>query len=231
MKIRILSAAEEDLEEGFRFYESQSSDNLNMKLIAVISITALVLFNSAYGAETSPTHRPEAWAKPMQMKGVPKLHKVSDTVYRSAQPSAEGMKNLKAVGIETIVNLRSFHSDRDEIGGTGLAYEHIDMKAWHPEEEEAVRFLRIVTDPKRSPVLVHCQHGADRTGTMCALYRIAVQGWTKEEAIREMTQGGFGFHEIWKNLPNWFENLDIEAIKKKAGIKSSTEQTNSPDKK
>jgi protein tyrosine/serine phosphatase len=203
----------------------------NMKLFAVISITALVLLNVAYGAKTLPANRPAHWAKPIQVKGAPNLHKVTDTLYRSGQPSAEGMANLKAMGIETIVNLRSFHSDRDEIGNTGLAYEHIYMKAWHPEEEDAVRFLQIVTNPKRTPVLVHCQHGADRTGIMFVLYRIAVQGWTKEEAMREMTQGGFGFHEMWKTLPNRFEKLDIEAIKKKAGIKSSTEQTNSPDKK
>ncbi len=113
---------------------------------------------------------------PIQMEGVPNLHKISDSLYRSAQPSAAGMKNLKTMGIETIVNLRSFHSDRAEIGDTGLAYEHIYMKAWHPEEEDAVRFLQIVTNPKRGPVLVHCQHGADRTGTMCALYRVVGAG-------------------------------------------------------
>ena len=94
------------------------------------------------------------------------------------------------MGIKTIINLRSFHSDRDEIGQAALAYEHIYMKAWHPEEKEVVRLLKIVTDPKRTPVLVHCQHGADRTGTMVAVYRIAVQGWSKAEAIRELTQGG-----------------------------------------
>ena len=153
------------------------------------------------------------------MEGVPNLHKVSDTLYRSAQPSAEGMENLKAMGIETLVNLRSFHSDRDEIGDTGLAYEHIYMKAWHAEEEDAVKFLQIVTNPKRSPVLVHCQHGADRTGTMCALYRVAVQGWSKEEALKEIIQGGFGFHGIWENLIQWINGLDIEGIKKKAGIR------------
>ena len=145
-------------------------------------------------------------------------HKVSAALYRSAQPTAAGMKNLERMGIEKIINLRSFHSDRDEIARTGLGCEHIHMKAWHPEREEAVRFLRIVRDPGRTPVLVHCQHGADRTGAMCALYRVAVQGWTKEEAIREMTEGGFGFHSIWGNLPEWIERLDIEAIKKEAGI-------------
>jgi protein tyrosine phosphatase (PTP) superfamily phosphohydrolase (DUF442 family) len=191
----------------------------NMKLIALLGIFALVLLNITDGAETSPTHRPAPWAKPMQMEGVPNLHKVSDTLYRSAQPSAEGMKNLKAMGIETVINLRSFHSDRDDMGDTGLTYESISMKAWHAEEEDAVKFLQIVTDRKRSPVLVHCQHGADRTGTMCALYRVAVQGWTKEEALKEMTEGGFGFHGIWDNLIQWINGIDIEGIKKRAGIR------------
>jgi protein tyrosine phosphatase (PTP) superfamily phosphohydrolase (DUF442 family) len=191
----------------------------NMKRIAVISLFALALVNTAYGAETSATNRPAHWAKPIQIKGAPNLHKVSDTLYRSAQPSAEGMRNLKAMGIETVVDLRSFHSDRDEIGDTGLAYEQIYMKAWHPEEEDAVRFLQIVTNPKCSPVIVHCQHGADRTGTMCALYRVALQGWSKEEALKEMTDGGFGFHGIWENLIQWINGLDIDRIKRKAGIR------------
>jgi hypothetical protein len=59
---------------------------------------------------------------------------------------------------------------------------------------------------------------------MTALYRVAIQGWTKEEAIQEMTEGGFGFHRIWANLPNWIEELDIESIKKDGGINVSTEQ-------
>ncbi len=191
---------------------------LFIKLIAVISIFVFVSLNVVSGAETSPS-RPAHWAKPIQKEGVPNLHKVSDALYRSAQPSPAGMRNLKAAGIATVLDLRSFHSDRDEVAGTDLAYERIAMKVWHPEEEDAVRFLQIVTNPKRSPVLVHCQHGADRTGTMCALYRVTVQGWSKEEALKEMIQGGFGFHGIWENLIQWMNGLDIDRIKKKAGIK------------
>jgi protein tyrosine phosphatase (PTP) superfamily phosphohydrolase (DUF442 family) len=132
------------------------------------------------------------------------------------------MQNAKKLGIRTVVSLRAFHSDRDEIGETGLAYEHFSFKTWHPEEEDVVRFLKIVTDPKQTPVLLHCQHGADRTGMMSAIYRVAVQGWTKEEAVREMTTGDFGFHAVWKNLPPWIMALDIDALKTKAGL--------SPDK-
>ena len=174
-----------------------------------------------WAAEPAPgpgNQRPASWAQPIQLAGVPNLHKVSSDLYRSAQPTAQGMGRLKQLGILTIVNLRTFHSDRDAIGQTGLAYEHIYMKAWHPEEEDVIRFLQIVTNPKRTPVLVHCQHGADRTGSMVALYRIAVQGWTKEAAIREMTRGGFGYHQVWINLPPWIRDMDITALRRKAGI-------------
>ncbi|MDH3346716.1 MAG: tyrosine-protein phosphatase [Desulfobulbaceae bacterium] len=162
--------------------------------------------------------RPTSWAQPLILTGVPNFNKISDTLYRSAQPTDEGMKNLKQFGIETIVNLRSFHSDREKIANTGMAYEHIYMKAWHPEKVDVVRFLQIATNPRRTPILVHCLHGADRTGTMIAIYRIAIQGWSKEEALREMSKGGYNFHEFWINMPKWIEELDIEAIKKEAGL-------------
>jgi protein tyrosine/serine phosphatase len=193
-----------------------------MKTIAFVTICLLLAASVCAGEPT--TNRPASWAQPITLQGVPNLHKVSDSLYRSAQPTAQGMQNLKKKGIETIVNLRSFHSDRDEIGNTGLGYEHIYVKAWHPERKEIVRFLQLVTNEKQTPVLVHCQHGADRTGTMCALYRIAIQGWTKKEAIREMREGGFNFHEVWKNLPAWIMELDIKAIRKDAGIRVATQK-------
>ena len=185
---------------------------------AVIAAAGVLLLTWAGCASTPTANRPETWAQPVKLSGVPNLYRVSGELYRGDQPSPQGMQNLKDLGLKTIINLRSFHSDRDEIGETGLTYEHIYMKAWHPEEKEAARFLKIVTDPKRTPVLVHCQHGADRTGTMIAVYRIIVQDWSKAEAIREMTEGGFRFHWIWSNLPQWVQELDIDRIKRQAGM-------------
>ena len=162
--------------------------------------------------------RPAHWAQPLERKELPNFFKVTDDLYRGGQPTAEGMRELKKMGIKTVINLRSYHSDRDKIGETGLAYEHIYMKTWHPEDEEVVRFLQIVTDSDRRPAFVHCQHGADRTGTMCAIYRVVIEGWSKAEAIREMVEGDFGFHKIWQNLLKFIRKLDIEDIKKRAGL-------------
>ena len=158
----------------------------------------------------------DTWAQEIKLEGAKNFRKVSNVLYRSAQPDKEGMKNLKKMGVKTIINLRSFHSDRDEIGNTGLAYEHMYTKTWHIEEKEIVRFLQIVSDPDRTPALVHCMQGVDRTGTMCAIYRIVVEGWDKKEAIAEMK--AIGHNKIWKNLPRLIEKLDVEDIKKKAGL-------------
>ena len=191
----------------------------------VFATFALFLVGANFVAADDPiSERPENWAKPIEKDGVPNLHQVSETLYRSAQPTETGMKELKKMGITTVVNLRSFHSDRKEIGSTGLGYEHIYVKAWHPEEKEIIRFLQIVNDPNRQPVLVHCQHGADRTGTMCAIYRVAVEGWDKEDAIKEMTDGGFGYHPVWKNLPTWIRELDIKKV-----VEASTQTASNND--
>ena len=167
-------------------------------------------------AEDGP--RVRTWAGPIERPGLPNLHKVSDDLYRGAQPTAEGMKQLEKMGVRTVVNLRSFHSDRRELVATSLDYEHIYMKAWRAKDEDLVRFLRIVTDPARTPVFVHCQHGADRTGTVCAVYRILVQGWTKDQAIDEMTGGGFGFHRAWSNLIDYIRSLNVGELKRRAGL-------------
>ncbi len=162
------------------------------------------------------TARPANWAQPIQVNGLHNVFRVSDNLIRGAQPTAEGLAALKAMGVKTVVNLQVFHDDHAE--QAGLQSVRIDMESWRPKREQVVEFLRVMNDPNRTPVYVHCYHGSDRTGTMVALYRIAMQGWTKEQAVDEMTRGGYGYHPIWQNLLEFIDGLDIDAIRRDAGI-------------
>ena len=183
---------------------------------------SLILASALGAAGTLPAaERDPTWAAKIEQPGLPNLHRVAPNLYRSAQPTAGGFQAAEKLGVKTVINLRAWHSDDEEAAGTKLRIEHIRFKTWHPEDEEVVRFLQIVTRRGHGPWLVHCQHGADRTGTMIAIYRIAVQGWKKDDAIREMTSGGFGYHAIWSNLIRYLRALDIDALKKKAGIGGS----------
>ena len=185
-----------------------------------LSICLLLgLLPPAVSRTAEPPSRPLAWATKIDRPGLPNLHKVNDKLYRGAQPTAEGIKQLEKMGVRTIVNLRANHSDKEIIGNAKIRYESIPIDTWDVDDKQVVGFLRIVTDKDRQPVFVHCQHGADRTGTMCAAYRVVVDGWSEQQAIDEMTKGGFGFHSLWSNLPKFVKSLDMEGIRTKAGLK------------
>ncbi len=161
---------------------------------------------------------PRSPAKPIVLPGLENFYQVSPTLFRAKQPTAEGFRSAQARGVKTVIDLRAFHSDADLVRGTKLKLERIPFKTWHPETEDVVRFLRIATSREAQPVLVHCQHGSDRTGMMVAIYRIVVQRWSKPEAIDEMTKGGFGFHPMWKNLVAYIEKLDVAELRKRVAL-------------
>jgi protein tyrosine phosphatase (PTP) superfamily phosphohydrolase (DUF442 family) len=150
----------------------------------------------------------------MDLAGCPNLHKVSETLYRGAQPTKEGFENLKKLGIKTVINLRDHHSDKDLLQNADLRYVPIPIDTWDIKTPTVVEFLRTATDPNAGPVFVHCEYGADRTGTMVAAYRMIVQDWDANRAIMEMTHGGFGYHPLWSELPAFLRKLDIEKVKK-----------------
>lgn len=158
------------------------------------------------------------WARKLTRPGLANLHQLSADLYRGAQPDPKetGFAELKKLGVKTIINLRSLHGESDEVDEAGLQYEHIFFNPLlAPDDKEVLAFLRIATDTGRTPVFVHCKHGADRTGTMCAAYRVVVQGWPKEEAVREMKDGGFNFHaKYYESYAKYILNLDVEKVRR-----------------
>ena len=150
----------------------------------------------------SASERPKNWSQPVSLAGVPNLYRVSDELYRSGQPTAEGMRELEKRGIRTVVSFRAFSDDRDELAGTTLQSRRIPIYTWDPGPKDDDKFFQALEESPK-PVLIHCLHGSDRTGAMVALYRIREQGWSVEEAVAEMQSGGTGFHRIWHHLPEW----------------------------
>jgi tyrosine-protein phosphatase SIW14 len=169
--------------------------------------------------------RSPAWARPWASQHLHNFHQVSDQLYRGAQPDRNGFLELQKLGIKAVVNLRLTSTDHKLLEGTSLVPVDIPAEPWDLEEADVLSFLRVVSDPLRVPVFVHCSHGADRTGAMSAIYRVVVQGWDKEEAIREMTQGGFGYHTLWDNLPTTIRKLDVQGLKAKLDLPSKVRPT------
>lgn len=176
-------------------------------LLATTSVTAQNL-----------TNRPANWARKIALPGVANFYQVNTNLYRGAQPTAEGMANLKALGVRTVISLRILRSDQHKLQGTGLKSVSLGIAPWRVKEDEVVKFLKAATDTNNLPVFVHCEYGADRTGLMCAMYRVVVCDWTKQEAIAEMRDGGFGFNPAWKNLVSFIEKTDVAVYKRRIGL-------------
>jgi protein tyrosine/serine phosphatase len=122
---------------------------------------------------------------------LPNLHQVEQDFYRGAQPTAEGFRQLRTMGVKTVVSLRTEDVDTQEAERTtveslGMRWVHIPMRMyWKPSDKQVLRFLAVVMDPQQRPVFVHCRKGQNRTGLLVAIYRVVAQGWPPKQAFSE----------------------------------------------
>ena len=161
-----------------------------------------------------PRLRPATWGRPVVSKHLDNWYKLDDKLYRASQPDLEGFQDAARFGIKSVLNLRDNHSDDSKAKGLPLKVHRVEMEADDVIEVDVIKALQIIKESD-GPVLVHCWHGSDRTGLVCAMYRITFQNWTKEAAIDEMINGGYGYHKIYKNLPEWIQSVDVPQFRKK----------------
>ena len=133
------------------------------------------------------------------LPGLVSVGRVAPGIFRGAQPTPEGYATLKAMGVRTVINLRTRHGERKAVEAAGMRYIEIPMSFWKNVDPVVVRMaLSAMTDPANQPVFFHCSRGKDRVGVVAAVYRMEVDGWSEAEAEAEME--AFGFHEIWSQL-------------------------------
>lgn len=187
------------------------------KILTCICFSLVATFGSL--AETAQP-RPADWAAPVNSTAVKNCFKVSDDIYRSAQPAGEAASSMKDLGIKSILNLRHYHpEDSEEFKKAGIILYSYKMDAGSASIKDLIEALKIIqTAPK--PILIHCWHGSDRTGFIIAGYRMAMQGWSAEKAIEELRKGGYGYHELeFPHIMKELREMDIQAVRN-AVIKS-----------
>jgi len=106
----------------------------------------LCVLLAACGTTSADTMRirPEHWAQPVLGAEVRNWHRVTPDLYRCAQPDDDGMRELAAFGIRSVVNLREHHSDADEVEGTGLVLIEQQLDAGDLTYPQLVTALRQV---------------------------------------------------------------------------------------
>jgi uncharacterized protein (TIGR01244 family) len=158
-------------------------------LLASLSLTVPAVVSA--GAGSNATVAPASYIR------IDNFGRVDDHYYRGAQPEGRDYADLAALGVKTVINLTSDDAQPNEPGLTsqaGMNYVHIPMTMHRPPTQgQLAQFFRVVNDPAKQPVYVHCVGGRHRTGVMTAAYRISTDGWTADRAFKEMKQYKFGF--------------------------------------
>jgi protein tyrosine phosphatase (PTP) superfamily phosphohydrolase (DUF442 family) len=142
---------------------------------------------------------------------LPKFQQVTDRLYRGGQPRDGGLRRLRELGIDTIVNLRgtskTTKAEEAEARALGFNYFNVALPNWgRPQDERVRRALLIIAAPQNGRVFVHCKDGVDRTGTIVALHRVTHQGWKTSDALAEADVLGMRRIQFWmRDYANEYE--------------------------
>jgi protein tyrosine phosphatase (PTP) superfamily phosphohydrolase (DUF442 family) len=156
-------------------------------LIAILLLAA--------GASAQEQATPSAGTTIVQIKN---FGQMDDRFYRGAQPGKKDYKDLAALGIKTIIDLRGDPepSEQSLVESFGMKYINIPMiDKKYPTAEATAAFLKTVNDPATGKFFVHCAGGRHRTGAMGAVYRFQFYDWNFDQVYKEMKD--YDFYTSW----------------------------------
>lgn len=140
--------------------------------------------------------------------GLDNFHVVEDgKIYRSAQPDAAGYDRIKAAGIRTVIKLNTENAkeERSLANSMGISLYEMPLSGlFAPDSTAESQVQELLTRQDLYPILIHCEHGSDRTGLAVALYRVYRDGWSPGDAHREWMQ--FGHSSLLIGMDDFFED-------------------------
>jgi protein tyrosine/serine phosphatase len=193
------------------FHDGRPSMSL-LRFFPAMCISLVALFNLTPAlADNSVSARPTDWAQPVGVQY--NLFQMSSTLYRSALPDSGALPLLEKLKVGTVISFLP-ESDASWLSTAKVTQVHLPYRTNHVDDADILNALRTIqTAEANGPVLMHCKHGSDRTGLIAAMYRVVVQGWSKEEALNEMTQGGFGDSTHFKDGVRYMMQADVDKLR------------------
>lgn len=163
------------------------------RLNLALGTLAIALFcRHAARGQNAAQASPPAEERQIVVDGVPNLVEITPNLYRGGQPTDAGFEALARMGIGIVVDGRELHwGEGKKVERLGMKYVHIPWYCLFPTDKVFAQFLAVIREHPDKKIFVHCRLGDDRVAMMVASYRMAVQHWTAEQAMREMQATGF----------------------------------------
>jgi protein tyrosine/serine phosphatase len=153
----------------------------------IVLASFLLLTKLAIGADVPPHVR--------------NFGQVSETLFRGGMPTDDALRELKALGVGLIIDLReegnARQQEKQKAERLGIRYAHVPMRSLAaPRPSDVQQALALILRESSAKVYVHCLRGKDRTGTVIACYRIQHDGWDNRRALAEAKDYGMSRLEI-----------------------------------
>jgi len=201
-----------------------------LAVVALFLSSVSLAFPQDHNPKSPPTQR--AMGSRKDYVGLPNFAEVTPNLFRGGQPGADGLEALKKMGVTIVVDMRGSRSDheRQVVMKLGMHYVSIPWHCPFPKAEAFAKFLHVVQENPGKKIFVHCRLGDDRTGMAIASYRMAVQGWSADEAMKEMELFGFRgvHHAICPGLASYEKKFPKE-LKTNAAFAGLAPPASPPD--
>src|SRR4029077_8273987 len=106
----------------------------------------------------------------LHVHGISDVAKLNDFLYRGSQPNEHGVRELKKLGVTTIVELRGekqgwVKSERKRAQALGMHVVNIRASGWSPPQDQQIaEFLSLTQQRPKQVIFVHFCLGGGHHG-------------------------------------------------------------------